>query len=156
MAEVDDSPLNAVNSSTDKLDGDPTGKLNGVTFDDEEEHSSQSKPNPHDDQITLYAVFNNVTNRIFFPRHDDQLDLSTGLLHRIKTTASENWPLLPEASRNTVRHVLLWTQRGSALRSLLVVSWLGLLHTGCLRKIKIVTGDIATSNLGLFVTAIYL
>ena len=121
MAEVDDSPLNAVTSTTDKLDGDPTEKLNGVTF-DEEEHSSQSKPNPHGDQITLYDVFNNVTNSIFFPSHDDQLDFSTGLLHRIKTTASENWPLLPEASRNTVRHVLLWTQRGSALRSLLVVS----------------------------------
>ncbi|KAL1833530.1 hypothetical protein ACET3Z_003181 [Daucus carota] len=119
MAQVDDSPLNAVSSTTDKLD---TEKLNGVTFDEEEEHSSQSKPNPHGDQITLYDVFNNVTNSIFFPSHDDQLDFSTGLLHRIKTTASENWPLLPEASRNTVRHVLLWTQRGSALRSLLVVS----------------------------------
>ena len=76
MAQVDDSPLNAVSSTTDKLD---TEKLNGVTFDEEEEHSSQSKPNPHGDQITLYDVFNNVTNSIFFPSHDDQLDFSTGL-----------------------------------------------------------------------------
>lgn len=132
MAEVDDSTLNGVNS-TDKLNGDPTEKLNGVTID--EEHSSQSKPNPNEDQITLYTVFNDVSNHILFPQNNSEHELKTSLVHRIKTTASRNWPLLPEAARNTGRRVLLWTRQGTALRSLLVVSvgtvtFLAL--TGCL------------------------
>ncbi|KAK1370781.1 KANADI like transcription factor [Heracleum sosnowskyi] len=133
MAEIDDSTLNAVDS-TEILNGDPTEKLNGVTIDDEE-HSSQSKPNSNEDQITLYEVFNNVSNHILFPRKDSEHELNTSLIHRIKTTASQNWPLLPEAARNTGRRVLLWTCQGTALRSLLVVSvgtvtFLAL--TGCL------------------------
>lgn len=133
MAEVDDSTLNGVDS-TDQLNGDPTEKLNGVTIDDEE-HSSQSKPNPNDDQITLYSVFKNVSNHILFPPKDSEHELKTSLVQRIKTTASQNWPLLPEASRNTGRRVLVWTRQGTPLRSLLVVSvgtvtFLAL--TGCL------------------------
>lgn len=117
MAAVDDSTLNGVDS-TDKLNGDPTETLNGVIIDDDEEHSSQSKPNPNEeDQITLYSVFNDVTNHILFPH-----ELQTSLVHRIKTTASRNWPLLPEAATNTGHRVLLWTRQGTALRSLLVVS----------------------------------
>ncbi|KAL8109260.1 uncharacterized protein LOC141670622 [Apium graveolens] len=129
MAAVDDSTLNGVDSA-DNINGDPTERLNGVIIDDEE-HSSQSKPNINEDQITLYSLFDDVINHILFPHELE----TTSFVNRIKTTASRNWPLLPDASRNTGRRVLLWTRQGTALRSLLVVSvgtvtFLAL--TGCL------------------------
>ncbi|KAI4307688.1 hypothetical protein L6164_030848 [Bauhinia variegata] len=67
---------------------------------------------------TLYQVLNRLIAAILFPAPGE----SGPLLHRIKIAVSENVPLIPEASRNTGRDVLLWTRRGSPLRALLVIS----------------------------------
>lgn len=40
-------------------------------------------------------------------------------LHRIKTSLA---PLIPEASRNSARSLLLWSRQGSPLRPLLLIS----------------------------------
>lgn len=47
---------------------------------------------------------------------------STPLVYRVKTTLSENVPLLREGSRNSAHDLLTWTRRGSSLRAILVVS----------------------------------
>ncbi|XP_034706351.1 uncharacterized protein LOC117930008 [Vitis riparia] len=44
------------------------------------------------------------------------------LLRRVMISFANNVPLLRQASRNTARHVVHWTRRGSALRALLVIS----------------------------------
>ncbi|EPS69467.1 hypothetical protein M569_05300, partial [Genlisea aurea] len=43
-------------------------------------------------------------------------------LQRTKSSLSVNIPLLPEASRNTGKHLIAWAKRGSPLRALLLVS----------------------------------
>ncbi|XP_062107691.1 uncharacterized protein LOC133818683 [Humulus lupulus] len=67
---------------------------------------------------TLCTVLRRLISLIFLP----DADSATPLLQRIKASLAENAPLLPEASSNTARHVLLWTRRGSPLRALLVIS----------------------------------
>ncbi|CAI9767050.1 unnamed protein product [Fraxinus pennsylvanica] len=81
------------------------------------------KKNSHQEkgEVTLYIVFNNLINAIFFRRPNSSY-ASAPLLHRIKGSVSENIPLLPDASRNTGRHVLSWARRGSPFRLLLVIS----------------------------------
>ncbi|PON74999.1 voltage-dependent L-type calcium channel subunit [Parasponia andersonii] len=74
----------------------------------------------HRDENTLYGVLRRLISSIFFP--DSTTAAATPLLHRIKSAIAENAPLLPEASKNTARNVLLWTKRGSPLRALLVIS----------------------------------
>ncbi|KAF4351193.1 hypothetical protein CsatB_026897 [Cannabis sativa] len=69
---------------------------------------------------TLYTVLSRMISFILFPDADSATPLP--LLQRIKTSLAENAPLLPDASKNTARHILLWTRRGSPLRALLVIS----------------------------------
>nr|POF24569.1 hypothetical protein CFP56_79441 [Quercus suber] len=68
---------------------------------------------------TLYSVFHRFISAILFPDHGAD---PAPLLHRIKTSAVHNVPLLREASVNTARNVHIWTRRGSPLRALLVIS----------------------------------
>ncbi|XP_027076574.1 uncharacterized protein [Coffea arabica] len=70
-----------------------------------------------EEEIPLYIVFNRLIAAMFFPS-----SASAPLLRRSKAALSENVPLLRLATKNTARHVLLWTRRGSPLRALLVVS----------------------------------
>ncbi|XP_027079407.1 uncharacterized protein [Coffea arabica] len=70
-----------------------------------------------EEETTLYTVFNRLIAAMFFPS-----SASAPLLRRSKAALSENVPLLRLATKNTARHVLLWTRRGSPLRALLVVS----------------------------------
>lgn len=72
-------------------------------------------------EVTLYTVFSNLINAIFFRTPKSRYG-SVHLLHRIKNSVSENIPLLRDASSNSGRHVLAWARRGSPLRLLLVVS----------------------------------
>ncbi|XP_047323586.1 uncharacterized protein LOC124927245 [Impatiens glandulifera] len=44
------------------------------------------------------------------------------LFQRIKSFLSQNLPLLPEASTNTARNLLLWARHGTPLRALLLAS----------------------------------
>ncbi|KAI3451340.1 hypothetical protein Pfo_008005 [Paulownia fortunei] len=69
-------------------------------------------------ELTLYTILNRLIDAIFFPDPSS----SASLLQRMKASLSDNIPLFRDASRNTVRHVLLWTRRGSPLRALLIVS----------------------------------
>ncbi|GMJ07817.1 LDAP Interacting Protein [Hibiscus trionum] len=69
---------------------------------------------------TLYGLLHRWISMIIFP--DSSSPASTSLLERIKIFVSENGSRLREASRNTRRTVLLWTPRGSPLRTLLVIS----------------------------------
>lgn len=69
-------------------------------------------------ELTLYTILNRLIAAIFFPGPNSSVPLS----QRIKTSLSDNVPLLRDASRNTAHHVLLWTRRGTPLRALLVVS----------------------------------
>ncbi|XP_027179105.1 uncharacterized protein LOC113778050 isoform X2 [Coffea eugenioides] len=70
-----------------------------------------------EEETTLYTVFNRLIAAMFFPS-----SASAPLLRRSKAALAENVPLLRLATKNTARHVLLWTRRGSPLRALLVVS----------------------------------
>ncbi|XP_071913754.1 uncharacterized protein [Coffea arabica] len=70
-----------------------------------------------EEETTLYTVFNRLIAAMFFPS-----SASAPLLRRTKAALSENVPLLRLATKNTARHVLLWTCRGSPLQALLVVS----------------------------------
>ncbi|XP_022846830.1 uncharacterized protein LOC111369517 [Olea europaea var. sylvestris] len=72
-------------------------------------------------EVTLYTVFSNLINAIFFRSPNSRYG-SVHLLHRIKVSVYENIPLLRDASTNSGRHVLAWARRGSPLRLLLVVS----------------------------------
>ncbi|KAL2551288.1 hypothetical protein Fot_04907 [Forsythia ovata] len=107
---------------------DSTDKTNGVLIEgagDSEEsgfHTKNKKTyNQELGEVTLYTIFNNLINAIFL-RSPNSRYASAPLLQRIKTSLSENIPLLRDASRNTGRHVLLWARGGSSLRLLLVVS----------------------------------
>lgn len=81
----------------------------------------KNSSHPEKGEVTLYIVFNNLINAIFFKSPNSRYT-SAPLLQRIKGSVSENIPLLPDASRNTGRHVLAWARRGSPLRLLLVIS----------------------------------
>ncbi|XP_073221139.1 uncharacterized protein [Cicer arietinum] len=67
---------------------------------------------------TLPEVLNSLASAILFPEPGDD----NNLLRRIKNSVADNASLLPEASRNSARDILLWTRRGSHLRAILVIS----------------------------------
>lgn len=69
-------------------------------------------------ELTLYTILNRLIAAVFFPGSDS----SVPLVQRIKSSLSENVPLLREASTNTGRRVLLWARRGSPFRALFVLS----------------------------------
>jgi len=105
-----------------EVNGDPE-KTNGVYVevagDDNDEASKTSYKQTAERGLTLYAVLHNLITSILFPSSDSSSD---SLVKRIESSLSENVPMLPEASRNTGKDVLVWTRRGSPLRALLVVS----------------------------------
>lgn len=70
------------------------------------------------DDYTLYLVLRRLTASIFSPDPDSRVPL----LRRVKISVAENVSLLPEASRNSARNLVLWTRRGSPLRALVVIS----------------------------------
>lgn len=91
-----------------------TRKPNGVMIVEGAGYDSEEQKQ----ELTLYTILNRLIAAIFFPGPNS----SASLLQRMKACLSDNIPLLRDASRNTARHVLLWTRRGSPLRALLVVS----------------------------------
>lgn len=94
---------------------------NGVYVEDEEgEEVKDAKLMYRKGRVTqtLPEVLNRLASAILFPEPSD----GGSFLRRIKKSVSDNAPLLPEASRNSARDLLLWTRRGSPLRALLVIS----------------------------------
>ncbi|XP_057431583.1 uncharacterized protein LOC130724383 [Lotus japonicus] len=101
---------------------------NGVYVDHEQQEDQQKPPPPPLQQRrrkhglvtteTLPEVLNRLVTDILFPGPADD----ASLLRRIKASVAGNAPLLPEASRNSASHVIVWTRRGSPLRALLVIS----------------------------------
>ncbi|GER47060.1 mucolipin-1 [Striga asiatica] len=94
-------------------DGDAKEQPNGSLDAEDVGGVEDGKQDP-----TLFTVLNSLIAAVFFPDPNSP----TPLLQRIKSSISENVPLLREASRNTGRRVLDWARRGSPFRALLVVS----------------------------------
>ncbi|KAK7276195.1 hypothetical protein RIF29_17330 [Crotalaria pallida] len=95
-------------------------KTNGVVYVEvtgEEQGSFEKKKTTK--EINLFQLLQLFITPILFPK---QASDTLPLLQRIKTSISRYVPLIPEASRNTARHLLLWTRAGSPLRPLLVIS----------------------------------
>ncbi|GMI85516.1 LDAP Interacting Protein [Hibiscus trionum] len=86
-------------------------KMNGSTVDGN---------NCTDKEEMLQDALHRLVSSIIYP--EASASGSAPLLHRIKTSVSENVPRLGEASRNTSRSVLQWTRSGSPLRAILVIS----------------------------------
>jgi len=82
---------------------------------------SKKREDKCDQEIDLYTVIHRVIVMILYPDPGSGAS-STSLLQRIKIVLSENLPLLGEGSRNSGKKLLQWTQRGSPLRALLVIS----------------------------------
>lgn len=82
---------------------------------------SKKRGDKCDQEIDLYTVIHRVIVMILYPDPGSGAS-STSLLQRIKIVLSENLPLLGEGSRNSGKKLLQWTQRGSPLRALLVIS----------------------------------
>ncbi|KAK7305659.1 hypothetical protein VNO77_43567 [Canavalia gladiata] len=88
---------------------------NGVYVKEEEERLKQGKGR---EKKTLPGVLNRIASAILFP----ELVNAGSLLRRVKVSVVDNAPLLPEASRNSAKDVLLWTRRGSPFRAIFVIS----------------------------------
>ncbi|KAG4923453.1 uncharacterized protein LOC114396821 [Glycine soja] len=92
---------------------------NGVYVnDDEEEEEMKLKQKKQRAKETLPEVLNRIASAILFPEPAD----AGFLLRRIKVSVADNATLLPEASRNSARDVLIWTRRGTPFRALFVIS----------------------------------
>lgn len=92
---------------------------NGVYVDDEEEEEEMKlKQKKQRVKETLPEVLNRIASAILFPEPAD----AGSLLRRIKVSVADNATLLPEASRNSARDVLIWTRRGTPFRALFVIS----------------------------------
>ncbi|KAL3613379.1 hypothetical protein CASFOL_042792 [Castilleja foliolosa] len=70
------------------------------------------------EELTVCTILNRLIAAIFFSDPDSKVPL----LQRIKSSLSVNVPLLRKASRNTGRHVLIWTRGGGPFRPIFVVS----------------------------------
>lgn len=73
------------------------------------------------DHVALHGVLYSLIATILFPEHTSPA-VGEPLLRRAKISFSHYVPLIPQASRNSGRHLLHWTRRGSPLRALLVIS----------------------------------
>ncbi|RDX86802.1 hypothetical protein CR513_31814, partial [Mucuna pruriens] len=95
------------------------GNANGVYVEEEEEEEVvKLKQKNGRVKETLPEVLNRIASAILFPEPGD----SGSILQRIKVSVADNAPLLPEASTNFARDVLLWTRRGTRFRALFVIS----------------------------------
>ncbi|KAF5186920.1 voltage-dependent L-type calcium channel subunit [Thalictrum thalictroides] len=70
---------------------------------------------------TLHGILQRILTAIF-SSDPNTTDSKTTLFKRIKNSVYENVPLLPQASRNSARNLLIWTRQGTSLRALLVIS----------------------------------
>lgn len=92
---------------------------NGVYVDEEEEEEEiKLKQKKQRLKETLPEVLNRIASAILFQEPAD----AGSLLRRIKVSVADNATLLPEASRNSARDVLIWTRRGTPFRALFVIS----------------------------------
>ncbi|KAL6521357.1 hypothetical protein OROGR_017926 [Orobanche gracilis] len=94
-------------------DDDAKKQPNGVMVVEDVGYSEDRKQ-----ELALCTILNRLITAIISPDPNS----NAPLLQRIKSSLSVNIPLLLQASRNTGRHVMIWTRRGSPLRALLVVS----------------------------------
>ncbi|XP_068474001.1 uncharacterized protein [Phaseolus vulgaris] len=85
---------------------------------EEEEEEVKLKQKKRTVNDSLPEVLNRIASAILFPEPGDD----GSVIHRIKVSVTENAPLLPEASRNSARDVLLWSRGGTPLRALFVIS----------------------------------
>jgi len=108
------SPLQLKMAESSKANG------NGNDFDvkEEEEEEVKLKQKKRTVNDSLPEVLNRIASAILFPEPGDD----GSVIHRIKVSVTENAPLLPEASRNSARDVLLWSRGGTPLRALFVIS----------------------------------
>ncbi|TKY47371.1 hypothetical protein E2542_SST29431 [Spatholobus suberectus] len=90
----------------------------GVYVEEEDEEEVKLKQRKGRVKETLPEVLNRIASAILFPEPSED----GSLLRRIKVSVADNAPLLPEASRNSARDVILWTRRGTPFRALFVIS----------------------------------
>lgn len=95
-------------------------KANGNSVYADEQDEEELKSNQRKGRVkeTLPGVLNRIASAILFPEPAD----AGSILRRIKVSVSDNAPLLPDASRNSARDVILWTRRGTPFRALFVIS----------------------------------
>ncbi|CAJ1868090.1 unnamed protein product [Sphenostylis stenocarpa] len=90
----------------------------GVYVEEEEENEVKLKQKKRTENVSLAEVLNRIASSILFPEPGDD----GSVIRRIKVSVANNAPLLPEASRNFARDVLLWSRRGTPFRALFVIS----------------------------------
>ncbi|XP_020226416.1 uncharacterized protein LOC109807786 [Cajanus cajan] len=95
-------------------------KANGNSVYADEQDEEELKSNQRKGRVkeTLPEVLNRIASAILFP----EPAYAGSILRRIKVSVSDNAPLLPDASRNSARDVILWTRRGTPFRALFVIS----------------------------------
>lgn len=69
----------------------------------------------------LHAVLYRMISTVLLPDPNSRAS-GEPLVRRIKISLADDGPVLREASRQTGRHIFVWTRRGSPLRALLVLS----------------------------------
>ncbi|CAN8236189.1 unnamed protein product [Cochlearia groenlandica] len=98
--------------------GDDVGEtVNGGTMNGRRESDSVKK----DDSESLYSLICLAIGSILFPNSKIG-ETSSSLLQRIRNSVADNGPKLKKAFKRTSQEILLWTRRGSHLRSLLVIT----------------------------------
>ncbi|KAK4803232.1 hypothetical protein SAY86_001435 [Trapa natans] len=102
MAEVDEK---------ERVNGGGVG--GGVYVEADHDESS--------DHLTLHGVLCALIANVLLPDHTSPV-AGESFLNRVKISFFLYLPLIPMASRNSGRHLLHWTRRGSPLRALLVIS----------------------------------
>ncbi|BAT86085.1 uncharacterized protein HKW66_Vig0056400 [Vigna angularis] len=97
------------------------GNGNGNGFyvkEEEDEEGLKVKQKKRTVDDSLPVVLNRIASAILFPEPGDD----GSVISRIKVSVADNAPLLPEASRNFARDVLLWSRGGTPLRALFVIT----------------------------------
>ena len=94
------------------------GNDNGNGFYVKEEEELKVKQKKRTGNDSLPEVLNRIASAILFPGPGDD----GSVIRRIKVSVADNAPLLPEASRNSARDVLLWSRGGTPLRALFVIT----------------------------------
>lgn len=85
-----------------------------------DDHRRSVEINSIGDRETLYTLLRRFVSGVTSP--DAAASPPPPLFRRIRTSFLETAPKLPDASRNSAHDLLIWTRRGSPLRSLLVIS----------------------------------
>jgi len=101
-----------------KMAENSKGNDNGNGFYVKEEEELKVKQKKRTGNDSLPEVLNRIASAILFPGPGDD----GSVIRRIKVSVADNAPLLPEASRNSARDVLLWSRGGTPLRALFVIT----------------------------------